>query len=677
MRAEGNVVQDHATEAGRMEVAVDFGSERRSRVPCGLALGLTLVCFATVACDSHPVDVGDRGAPAAVAEGILSDPLSVGPDAIPLELSARPAASVALRVDGDEVAYVSTAPGTVPRANRVVVSNARRGFVDTTDVLDGGFDPHPVPASAGDTLTLRFLDRTSEIADWVHVVPARTPPVVVRTNPPRGKRDVPVALSPMVVFSEPMAPRTLEPSSIALWELGPLGAVWVPGTAEFADPAQLTAQFVPSSPLKASTEYLLIVSGESLDLDGDLVASEEQVAFITEASLAPAVSLAFSGHGRPTHTIAGLRMGHPLTVIAVDPVGREVPLGSRTVTLSIGANPSGGQLLGSTSATWTSRGLYGLGWHNLSGAHFDDVRIDRAGVGYTLIASTSCLQSAESPMFDVVAPTDLITFDSPFGLSVASADGHGVARLLGNIGHAASAWSPDGTKLVTGWGFVGYGYMGPDPRALQVMNADGSAPRLIGEGGVPAWSPDGTTIAFVTGLDMNQPHLSEIYVRSSNGSGATRLGHGIHPAWSPDGLEIAFTRDSAVFSMNRDGTGVRRLADAADFSRPAWSPDGTKIAFSCAETYNLCLMNPDGSGITEVGISDTFRSDYPCEAHPSWSPDGTRIAFVGECSEFWPSPIVVVDLVTGETTIIAGPIPPGPGPQFTVSLFWPAWRPIS
>jgi Tol biopolymer transport system component len=129
--------------------------------------------------------------------------------------------------------------------------------------------------------------------------------------------------------------------------------------------------------------------------------------------------------------------------------------------------------------------------------------------------------------------------------------------------------------------------------------------------------------------------------------------------------------------MNRDGTGVRRLADAADFSRPAWSPDGTKIAFSCAETYNLCLMNPDGSGITEVGISDAFRSDYPCEAHPSWSPDGTRIAFVGECSEFWPSPIVVVDLVTGETTIIAGPIPPDPGPQLRLSLFWPAWRPIS
>lgn len=51
------------------------------------------------------------------------------------------------------------------------------------------------------------------------------------------------------------------------------------------------------------------------------------------------------------------------------------------------------------------------------------------------------------------------------------------------------------------------------------------------------------------------------------------------PAWSPDGTEIAFlsTRDGneEIYVMNADGTGVRRLTDdPADDVDPAWSPSG-------------------------------------------------------------------------------------------------------
>lgn len=56
------------------------------------------------------------------------------------------------------------------------------------------------------------------------------------------------------------------------------------------------------------------------------------------------------------------------------------------------------------------------------------------------------------------------------------------------------------------------------------------------------------------------------------------------PAWSPDGSRIAFTSDltgnNEISIMNADGSGQRNLTNhSADDSAPAWSPDGGKIIF--------------------------------------------------------------------------------------------------
>jgi len=59
----------------------------------------------------------------------------------------------------------------------------------------------------------------------------------------------------------------------------------------------------------------------------------------------------------------------------------------------------------------------------------------------------------------------------------------------------------------------------------------------------PAWSPDGTLLAFSAWDDPNDSDTSRIYIVNADGSGEPRiLTDGSDPSWSPDGSRIAFSR---------------------------------------------------------------------------------------------------------------------------------------
>jgi Tol biopolymer transport system component len=186
------------------------------------------------------------------------------------------------------------------------------------------------------------------------------------------------------------------------------------------------------------------------------------------------------------------------------------------------------------------------------------------------------------------------------------------------------AWSPDGSRIA----FDAQSDVGE--MQIRVMDADGSNLQVLTEGPgwnyLPAWSPDAARIAFVSNRDGN----NEIYVMNADGSGQERLTTGeeedLSPTWSPDGAGIAFqsNRDgfNRIYLMKVDGSSVTRLTGSEGFD-PAWSADGTRIAFATTTDGNpeIYVMNADGSKPTR--LTDDLSHDW----NPTWSPDGSKIAF--------------------------------------------------
>lgn len=149
----------------------------------------------------------------------------------------------------------------------------------------------------------------------------------------------------------------------------------------------------------------------------------------------------------------------------------------------------------------------------------------------------------------------------------------------------------------------------------------------------PAWSPDGTVIAYchygVTEVDPSirgGGHIDYdqmgIWLVDAGGTDHTLfIQGGSHPAWSPDGESLAFTIGYQLYTTRIDGSECHRLTDSGKNLFPSWSPNGRRIAYNSRPqdgTFTIWILDVDGSRQVDTGLSGIF---------PCWSPDQRYLIF--------------------------------------------------
>jgi Tol biopolymer transport system component len=210
-----------------------------------------------------------------------------------------------------------------------------------------------------------------------------------------------------------------------------------------------------------------------------------------------------------------------------------------------------------------------------------------------------------------------------------NADGTGQTRLtISDVDERSPAVSPDGTRVaVKLWPAEGEA-----PQTLAVVDLlSGERLDLLTEGSVnqPSWSPDGTRILFGWGRDA-APDI-QLWSVAADGSGEPeRLLEGEQNSfagqWSPDGRSLLFASDRDSFGIyvaNADGTDIHKIIDQPRYADAAWSPDSRFIAFTADLDggWGLSVVDADGSGLRLVHGSDAAT------LIPDWSPDGRTLIY--------------------------------------------------
>jgi len=192
---------------------------------------------------------------------------------------------------------------------------------------------------------------------------------------------------------------------------------------------------------------------------------------------------------------------------------------------------------------------------------------------------------------------------------------------------------------------------------LQISDSDGkdakvalSSPEPIIS---PAWSPDGTKVAYVS-FEKQKPIVyihdlptgNRVVISNFKGSNSA-------PSWSPDGRHVAvslsLTGNTQVYEVNADGSGLRRLSNSTGIdTEPQFSADGQSIYFTSDRGGQPQIYKMSAQGESAGGPAQrvTFHGSY--NTSPRVSADGKELAYISRIGGAFK--LYVQDLSTGDAT---------------------------